>query len=301
MNDQFNWDDIKIFVAVAEASSLSQAARRLNMSQPTVGRRIQSLEDCLGFPLFYRSPNGYEPTEAAQQLLSYADNMQSSAQNFFFAAQTHTPSTDGRVRITCGETFGRFLAANACLLTETNPGISLDIITGFNFLNLDKDEADIAIRNQRPENPNLFVRKLGTSAYAIYGAEKYIAANQSATTKERYQKCAWLSFAGDSTSLPSTIWLQQRSVTNISLRFSSPSLLLKAVQQGSGIAPLPCSLASEDSGLIQLTPILDDLKNTLWMVLQRDAHRITRIQIVADWIYELFELNNSLFNGMPAS
>ena len=299
MNDQFNWDDIKVFVAVVETSSLSQAAKVLRMSQPTVGRRIQSLEDSLGFALFYRSPNGYEPTEQAQQLLNHAGTMQNSARRFYFAAQTHTPTHSGRVRVTCGETFGRFLASHADQLGQQHPGVSLDIVTGFDFLNLDKDEADIAIRNQRPDNPNLFVRKLGTSAYAVYGSPDYVSSDECAVQDDRYQKSRWLSFTGDSTTLPSSLWLHKNvAACNINLRFSSPSLLLHAVQQGAGLAPLPCSLAAEDPDLIQLTPLLEDLKNTLWMVLQRDAHRIDRIQRVADWIGDLFESNRQLFNPM---
>lgn len=297
MNDQGNWDDIKIFVAVAEHRSLSQAAKQLNLSQPTVGRRIQALEMALGFCLFTRSPNGYELTESARSLLPLADQLDASARQFYQQAQGHKPLTSGRVRITCGETFGRFLMLHAGQFNQLNPEIALDIITGFSFLNLEKGEADIAIRNIRPDNPNLFVRQLGKSAYAIYGSSGYLEADQHAFSEQRYQDSRWVTFDGnDSAPPPSCAWLKQRvKEEKIGLRCCSSSLLLQAVQQGFGLAPLPCSLAAEDPALIRLTPILEDLHNTLWLVSQRDAHRIPRINLVSNWINDLFEMNRALF------
>ncbi|MBA57167.1 MAG: hypothetical protein CMK89_22190 [Pseudomonadales bacterium] len=296
MNDQGNWDDIKIFVAVAEHRSLSQAAKQLNLSQPTVGRRIQALEMALGFSLFTRSPTGYELTESAQHLLPLADQLGSTARQFYLQAQSQKPVTSGRVRIACGETFGRFLTRHAREMSQRHPEISLDIISGFNFVNLEKGEADIAIRNVRPDNPNLFVRQLGQSAYAIYGSQDYVNGDQHALTEQRYHYSRWTTFDGQQGTPPSYIWLKQRvKDAQIGLRCSSSSLLLQAVQQGYGLAPLPCSLAAESPDLVRLTPILEDLQNTLWLVSQRDAHRIPRIQLVARWISDLFELNRTLF------
>ncbi|MCG8537006.1 MAG: LysR family transcriptional regulator [Pseudomonadales bacterium] len=296
MNDQVSWDDIRVFAAVGECGSLSQAAKRLNVSQPTVGRRIQALEQALGFTLFQRSPNGYELTDTGRQLLPLASGLQQTAQQFFQSARACVPSAAGRVRITCGETFGRFLIEHIPVFNQLYPGIAIDVITGFGFLNLDKGEADIAVRNIRPNNPNLIVKQLGQSAYAIYGAKNYIASDPYAESELRYQYSRWVAFNQGETMPPSLSWLLERvDSANIGLQCNSTSLLLDAVKRGHGLAALPCSLAAQADDLVRLTPVLEDLKNTLWLVLQRDAKRIEAVSLVADWLGRLFDSNRFLF------
>ncbi len=287
---EFEWSDIKVFLAVANSGSLSAAAIQLNKSQPTVGRRIEKLEKQLAVTLFTRTPYGYELTAHAQALMASASKMQRSCEEFEARALTLQNQTTGTVKLACGESFAKLLTSNLTSLTNLFPDITLHIETGFHFSNLEKCEADIAIRSRKATSQNLITRSLGSCRYAIYATTDYISKNPAARSEERLHACRWISYCDVDRPLPPNQWLSRHvEPDQIKLRCTSLTTILQAVSNGQGLAVLPCFMATTYSELEQCSPVLDDCKQDVWLVLSRNVSRVPAIKAVSQWITRLFD------------
>ncbi len=291
--NEFDWDDIKVFLEIANTGSLTQAAVKLNKSQPTIGRRIEKLEKSLGVNLFKRSPYGYELTSVAESLLATAQCISEKIDLFLNEAKIlQTDVTQDTVVITCGESFVALLTAHMHDFMLQHPEISLDIISSFEVINLDKGGADIAIRSQRPENPNLITRKLGTCHYAIYASHYYLEQHSAASEPlNAGSQLNWIAYKDDNAELHSSKWLATNiDSNNIKLRCNTPSSLLLSIKNHQGLAVLPQFVAQHDNELVQLSLLLDTLQPDIWLVLNRNAHRNRATTLVSQWISHVFEL-----------
>ena len=175
-------------------------------------------------------------------------------------------------------------------LTLRYPEISIQIQTGTQFVNLEKGDADIAVRSQRPTSPNLYTRFLGRCRYAVYASSTYVSQHPESQTEQRVENCRWISYHDDKNSLPVTRWLQQHvPPEQIKLYCSTLMALLQGVKSGQGLAALPIFVGKPIQDLIQLTPVLIDLNQDTWLVLNRNAGRIQAIKSVSTWIGEIFD------------
>jgi DNA-binding transcriptional LysR family regulator len=172
---QPDWEQVRAFVGVAEAGSLSAAGRALGLSQPTVGRHIQALEADLGVRLFRRSARGLALTEAGQALLDHGRAMAQAAGQFALAAEGRAETIAGTVRITASIFVTTFiLPAIVADLRAAYPEIELELVASDATENLLQREADIAIRMYRPEQPDVITRKVGALGLCIYAATRYL-------------------------------------------------------------------------------------------------------------------------------
>lgn len=276
-----DWDDLRVLRAVLDEGSLSGAARILGLAQPTVGRRMRALEEQAGGPLIERLPDGIRATALAQSILPHAHAMQRAADEVSRVLRTHGSALDGMVRIACGFLVGRWLAGRLGAITEGAPELEVVLDVRVELVNLDRGDADVALRNQRPESGNLYAKKIGHNKHAVYGASAYVQANPAAHTEERYAQCRWVGYDETQAHLPSMRWLAQRRPRLPQLRCTSSLLQLDAVIGGAGLGLLPTFLG-EREGLVRLTDPLPDLGYDLWLVAHRDARALPRVRHVMD-------------------
>ncbi len=153
-----SWDDARLFLAVAETGSLSAAARRLSVAQPTVSRRLAELESMLGETLFSRSVEGARLTAFGETLLEPAKRMADWAAELTRAAERRDTRLEGIVRISAppGIAF-EFLAPFAGWLATELPGVRLEVVSSVRYVDLTRREADLALRMQRPDQKDLLV------------------------------------------------------------------------------------------------------------------------------------------------
>jgi DNA-binding transcriptional LysR family regulator len=292
MNNKLDWNDIEVFLTVAKSGSLSQAARILNRSQPTIGRRIEAIENILHITLFQRTPYGYAITEMGQQLLTEAQTLVDNIESFKNKARSlQTLQKKENVTIASGESFARLLMLHMHEFVAINQNISLEMTTGFSFLNIEKGEADIAIRSQRPKSPNLVTRQLGKCLFAIYCSKSYL--DKFPDASQPFKSGAqnnWVAYKDDQADLPSTQWMKSKiDDRNIKIRCNNPSTLLLSIKNGHGLALIPRFIGEMEPELIQLSPVLEDIKPDIWLVLSRNAHRVPSIKQVANWVSQTFE------------
>ncbi|MBU2983109.1 LysR family transcriptional regulator [Lentibacter algarum] len=176
MLSSLNWSLVQAFLAVAETGSLSEAARRLKRSQPTLGRQIQRIEKSLGVELFQRHARGLELTQTGALLLEPAQNMRAAAKALELAAEGQDTSLEGAVRITASEFVAHHILPPALArLRQDAPGINLTLLPSNTTENLLFREADIAVRMYRPDQLDVVTKKIGEIGVGIFASQSYLA------------------------------------------------------------------------------------------------------------------------------
>ncbi|MEM9426100.1 MAG: LysR family transcriptional regulator [Pseudomonadota bacterium] len=176
---------MQTFLAVAETGSLSAAARDLNLTQPTVGRHVQSLETDLGLSLFKRQARGMALTPQGAALLDNARAMREAAKALSLNAAGGESDLSGTVRVTSSVFVAHhILPAAIAEMRETHPEIQLELVATDQSENLLYGEADIAVRMYRPTQLDIVAKHVGTVQLALFGAESYVQRRGQPTTGE---------------------------------------------------------------------------------------------------------------------
>jgi len=170
-NSSLDWDDVRVFLAVARHGSLRAAGRALGLSQPTIGRRLATFEATFGGPtLFDRLPEGLRLNAAGDALMPAAEELESAALALERRRAAASPALSGAVRVSVGEWGGAFLARHLDQSSETGlpPTLTLELVESWETANLARRDADLALRHGVPEGGNLYVSKVGVIACAVY-------------------------------------------------------------------------------------------------------------------------------------
>ena len=285
-----NWDDLRVFLAVAREGSLSAAARRLKVTQPTAGRRLRALEDSLSARLFDRLPQGFVPTPAGASLLPLAEEMERSAEAVERRQASIADRVKGTVRVSIGEVMAQFLTARLPELRARLPEIEIEISVSHLLANLSRREADLVIRECLPESPGLIARRLGEIGFAVYGSRDYVAGSPPARGEARYRDCVWAGFDEEHNYFPGQRWLLERLGDKaLSVRVNDAMVLHEAVRSGVGLGVLACFAADADPDLIRLTPTIPGVTSVQHLIVHRDLRRVLGVRAVMDALVALFE------------
>lgn len=180
-----DWTLIRSFLAVAEAGSLSAAARATGVSQPTLGRHIQAVEAALQVQLFARTAQGQALTKAGRAVLPAARAMQAAAAELALTARGHSGGSEGTVRITASRVVSHVILPEVLArLRAEEPGIQIDLVSSDTTENLLFGEADIALRMYRPTQADLVARQIATLPLGLYAAQTYLDRRGRPSTPE---------------------------------------------------------------------------------------------------------------------
>lgn len=169
------WDLYRSFLAVLREGSLSGAARALGLTQPTLGRHVEALEQTLGLALFTRSGHGLMPTEAALELRPHAEALAASAAALLRAASGRGAGTRGTVRITASEVVGaEVLPPILARLRREHPELVVELVLSNRTEDLLRRDADIAVRMVRPAQEALVARRLGVVELGLHAHQRYL-------------------------------------------------------------------------------------------------------------------------------
>lgn len=192
---QIDWTLVRNFLAVAETGSLSAAARRLHVSQPTLGRQMKQMEADLGVTLFLRQPRGLSLSEAGQAMLPAARRMQEAMSEIAMTVAGRDTETAGTVRITASEVVAQqILPGVIAQIRAQHPEIAIDLTATDSSDNLLFREADIAIRMYRPEQLEIVTRKLGDMQLAVCAAPPYLKPHPRPETPEDLMRHALVGY-----------------------------------------------------------------------------------------------------------
>jgi DNA-binding transcriptional LysR family regulator len=278
------WEDLQLFLAIAEEKSLTGAARTLNLGQPTVSRRLADLEHRLGARLFRRSVEGAVPTEAGERLLSPARKMAEWAGEVGRAVEERDGAPTGLVRVTAPPFVSfDFLAPFAAFLATRHVGLRLEVSSAMEFLDLSRGQAEVALRT-RPSTQADLIQLLEIEHENAVFVSKALAARLP--RKPALADIPWVAWAPPFEHFPPNPQLQELS-PRVVPSFTSDSFLVQvaAVESGLGAMVLP-KKRHRFSRLRDLVPLDVELgpfaRSSIYLVAPKSALEIPRVRTVAD-------------------
>jgi DNA-binding transcriptional LysR family regulator len=293
-----NWDDLRIFLALAREGKLTAVAKKLNVSHPTVARRVKQLEATVGARLFDRLPDRFVLTPAGEALLGDVQAMEDAAASIHRRSAGMTDDVLGSVRISAGEAITNYLARNLPRLRHNLNCIEFELVASHTLANLSRREADLMIRDKVPDLASIVTRKLGQASYAVYGA---IDLAINGTSREALRKMPWIGFDEEHAYMPGQAWMHDLlEGKRPAIRTNDWQILQEAARSGAGIAVLPCCLADPDPALRRIGAPLKEVVAEQWLLVHRDLRALPRVRAVMDAIIRLFHEDRALLEGRQA-
>ncbi|MEE3316974.1 MAG: LysR family transcriptional regulator [Pseudomonadota bacterium] len=283
----FNWDDMRVFLAIAQTGRLSAAGRRLGVSHTTVARRLRDLEARLGIALFDHGENGLTLSEAGQVILNQARGMERAASTITDRLSAMSGRAAGRVRVGAPDGFGNAILSRLLPeLLQNEPDLEVELVPVPITHKLWRRDVDIAISLDRPERGRLIMRKLTDYDLRLYAGagfwERHGGAQPTAL-----EDLKTLPFVGYIDDLLYTPELDFNRILMPGLRIVYKAATVKAqvdaVAANVGLGVLPCFMADDD-----VVPVLpDDIRftRTYWLLYPEDYRDLERIRRVADFIH----------------
>ncbi len=294
----FNWDDMRIFLAIYRQGNLSSAARELSISQPTAGRRLASLEADLSARLFDRMPDGLLRTAAVSELLGMADQREKAANSVMRRQPSLADTIEGSVRISVYEPVSVFVTDHLPFIRQRLPGVDVEISVAHVEANLSRREADLQIRECRPDTPGLVCRRLGQVSYAVYGSRDYVELNPAALTEARYEACDWVGADDEHLSFVGQKWLRDKLNGRLpAFRCNNNIVMYDAVCKSAGLAVLPCFIGDPSAELTRATPPLSEATATHHLLVHQDLRNLPVVRAMMNVLIELYESHRDVLAG----
>lgn len=280
-----DWDDLKYFLAVAEAGSLQGAARRLLVNHSTVFRRINKFEQAVGVRLFDRLADGYQLTVAGDELFAGARRVGDEIDllQLKVAGKDYRPS--GVVRLTAPENLAYdYLPAYLATFAQRYPDIRLELSVGAQSLNLSKREADLALRATTAPPPHLIGRKVLSVAWAYYASEAYLHRRGLPAGPQDLAAHRLLGADGELARLAPLQQLARQFPDALVMHCSTLNAMAAMAQADYGIALLPDDQIS--TGLTRLFKAQPRAQSQLWLLTHPELRRTQRVRLLMTHLYE---------------
>lgn len=284
----FDWNQARAFLVTAEEGSLSAASRALKLAQPTVGRQVEALEAELGVALFERTGRGLRLTPAGHGLLDHARLMGEGARALSLAAWGQSEVLEGEVAISASDAYASYLLPPILArLHAAEPGIRIEVVVSNDLSDLSRREADIAVRNTRPTEPELIARKLRDAAATLYAAPDYLNRIGRPAQPEAFTKAAFIEIDGQG-SLKALLARQGVVLegANFPYRCRNFTVMWEMVRQGMGIGILDARIGDADPAVERAMPGFAPITFPIWLVAHRDTTRSRRLRVVFDALAE---------------
>ncbi|OED44455.1 hypothetical protein AB833_01590 [Chromatiales bacterium (ex Bugula neritina AB1)] len=269
----FDWDDLRLFLAVARQSGLAAAASETGKSAPILGRRILALEQRLKLELFKRSSTGYTLTAQGHSLFALAAQLESTIQPITsMAGGESTP----RVKISAGSWVTHHLCKHVGSRLSEN-WLPLQFISANHALDLHHREAAIGIRNTRPVQASLAGQPLNYIQFAVYTIDPAIT--------------TWVRVTGNT---PSAQWVKKHIGTASCIEVTDPRNVLDLLHAGAARAVLPTFIGDEQSGLVRASDNISELEHQQWLVTHHEDRHKPEVRKVITWLGEILGDENLL-------
>lgn len=298
-----DWSDYLVCLAIAEAGSLTAAAHQLGVSQPTVTRRLQALEQRFGEPLFDREHGQSRLTSLGQKIVAHAARMREEASAIERAAIAHDQTLSGLVVISASEGIGAdWLPRALASFHRLNPGIGIEISIKNHPANLADREADIALRWNGPGTQQSLIGRRGTTVGAgLYASKAYLAAKGSPGKVEDLADHTCVGWSmGDYFGWPNNDDGAPVLPSHIAFRASSPATHVRGIEAGFGIGVTSHRLALQHNDLQRVLPEFNSSLD-LWVVAHETVRKSARIRAAYDHIIEQMTADSAYFTRGAAS
>ncbi|MEW2912443.1 LysR family transcriptional regulator [Leisingera sp. JC11] len=278
-SQNWNWSDLRVFLAVVREGSTLAASRKLGMAQPTVARRIDALEHATGLVLFERDTRGFRLTANGQDLVPCAEAVETAARAF--ASQAADLAETKPIRITAySANFSPRMIDIVNGFSAENPGVAFEFLPSVKTLDLMAGEADIALRLARTEpSPSLIARKISDAKWSLFGSQAYAAHFGLPASPKDLEGHRFVTFQrGD---VPNVFheWLMERvDPKQIAASYSELDLMHAAIRSGQGLGITNVKLVEPDTSLIRCFDEIKELSVPHLMLISPDAYRRAEVR-----------------------
>lgn len=284
----FDWNQARAFLVTAEEGSLSAAARALNLTQPTLGRQVVALEQALGVTLFERVGRGLVLTQSGEDLLEHVKSMGMAASRVSLSASGHSQEVAGDVCISVSEIYAALLLPPVIAkLRQIHPGINIEIVASNDVSDLQRREADIAIRSFRPTQTELITKKLSDVNASFYATPDYLGQFGPLTSLDDLKQADFISVGGLDAYINGLsdfgINLQAH---NFPIRTENHIVHWEMTKQGLGIGIVPCHIGDAENKVQRVIPDFIAMTFSVWLTSHRELRTSKRIRLVFDFLAE---------------
>lgn len=283
----FRWDDLRVLLAVHRHGSLAAAARVIGIDASTASRRLRSLEEDLGARLFDRTPDGLAPTGLADRLIPHAEQAEAAALAVSAESAGEDVRPEGHVRVACADALGVYVLAPALpALLDANPGLRVTLMVSTELVDLERREADVAVRFVRPERGDLVARRIADAfEYTGFVSRGYAEARCGSVHVDDVDWIGW----SETRAHLQEARLYERLVGRPP-RFQSDNLvvMMEAMRAGVGALLLPAPLRDVEPSLVEVTGLETvSAPVATWLVTHRALKEVPRVRLVMDWLTEV--------------
>jgi len=283
---KFDWNRARAFLVTAEEGSLSAAALALDMSQPTVGRQVSALEEELGISLFERTNSGLVLTQSGADLMIEVKAMADAATNLSRLASGHVETVEGKVCISATEMMAAYVLPSIIeKLRNQWPKIEIEIIASSDTSDLSRREADIAIRNYRPTQQELIVKRVKNTLGHLYASKNYLLNLEHRESPQDLNNAA---FFGVDRSNRVISYLNKFGFSldssNFPLIVANHLVQWEMVKHGSGIGFMMAKIGEAEPLVERVLPTLPAFETETWLVAHRELKTSRRFRVVFDYL-----------------
>jgi DNA-binding transcriptional LysR family regulator len=291
-----DWDDVRYFLAVARGGSVRTAARRLEVNHSTVLRRIGHLEEHLGAQIFRKLPSGYQLTDAGEEILAFAVQMEASSNQLETRVFGRDQGASGLLRVTLAPTLAtHLLMPDFADFAQLHPEIEMEILSYGDLLNLTNREADVAIRVVYDRNT------LPLNLHGVKGPELFGSVYMSRDLLKAWRAGApdrirWV--ANANFEVPQ--WARENEVVAADVAFMTTDgeAQIVAVRQGLGMAMLNCFVGDADPLLVRAPGSAVHKHGTLWLLTQGETRKTKRVRLFTEFLSRRLAAHAPLLAGL---
>ncbi|WP_297299847.1 LysR family transcriptional regulator [uncultured Methylovirgula sp.] len=277
------WSDLRIFLAIARVGTLGAAARRLGLSQPTMGRRLRALEAAVGHALFQRTADGFILTDEGSVVLEHAERMEEEALAFERRLAGADAQLKGMLRLSCSDWFGTYMLAPVLAeFSARHPKVCVELLSDARLYSLPRREADIAFRIKAFDEPEVISRRLLHVSYAVYSRS-----DGAITVADGGAGLHLITMDTAFAEMPDALWLKRLlPEAEIAMRSNSRVLQAEFCRQGIGLAVLPQPIGDRTPGLVRVDLGEKPPGRNTYVGYHRDLRRLSRMRALLDLVIE---------------
>ena len=278
-----NWDDLRLFLAVAREQSLSGAGKLLRLDPATLGRRMARLEKTMQAVLFVKSPSGYALTEAGVQLLARAEAAEQAMRQATADVAVPSDQLAGQIRIGAPDGCANYLLPQVCArLVADNPGLDIQIVALPRVFNLSRREADMAIGVSAPTAGRLVVQKIADYQLHLAAADSYLAARPAIQTVADLQGHRLVGYIPDMIFDRELDYLAELGMTRVPLASNSVSVQVNMIRQGGGVGIVHDFSLPATPGVTRILTGDVHLSRAFYLIRHEDDRRNLRLSRFAE-------------------
>ena len=283
-----NWDDLRFFLALCREKSATAAGRALRVNHTTVARRIRALESNLGARLFEASRDGYEMTQAAENMYEHARRMEEITQAIDRDIFGQDAELKGPLKLTVAHDVAeRLVIPRLGEFMDAYPCIDLDVLTTTGLVDLAAREADIALRLTAKPPDYLIGRQVVPMRHGVYGSPDYL--------QDLDRPARVILFRGDPEQPE---WVEQHFPgAEISMRVDDAGTMARAVANDMGLARMPCYVGDTEAGIRRLDLKLTPSTWGIWILSHVDLRSTARVRVAREFLINIIEEQRGLVLG----